>query len=231
MGETFPSLAKRRGDFDDWITAHLGIASNRIRTVKPYAGETLPDPLQPAGVVVTGSHAMVTDQDDWSKDTAGWLVRIVDAQIPLLGICYGHQLLAHAMGGIVGNNPFGSEFGTVDVRFNKHAARDLLFADLPSVVRVHACHTQSVLALPPKAKLLASNDRDPHHAFSIGASAWGVQFHPEFDAGIMDFYVKQCDAALRSEGLNPTDLLENTENTPYGKQLLKRFGMIITERI
>ncbi|MFC1829844.1 glutamine amidotransferase [Thermodesulfobacteriota bacterium] len=229
MGETYPSLARRRGDFDDWITARLGIASDSIRIVKPYTGETLPGLLQPAGVVVTGSHAMVTDQEDWSEDTAVWLSRIVDAQIPLLGICYGHQLLAHAMGGIVGNNPLGSEFGTVDVRLTEHAARDRLFADLPPVVRVQACHTQSVLALPPEAKLLAYNDRDPHHAFSVGASAWGVQFHPEFDADIMDFYLKACDDSLLAEGFAPERLVEAAENTQYGTELLGRFGKIINE--
>ncbi len=73
MGTTLPSLAKRRGDFDDWIKAPLGLDPNRIRVVKTYEGEELPDPQQLSGIVITGSHAMVTDREDWSERTAAWL--------------------------------------------------------------------------------------------------------------------------------------------------------------
>jgi GMP synthase (glutamine-hydrolysing) len=229
MGATFPSLAQRRGDFEDWIIHPMGLDPNRIRIVKPYEGEGLPDPHQLSGVVVTGSHTMVTDREDWSEGTAAWLSRIVEDGTPLLGICYGHQLLAHAMGGVVGPNPIGSEFGTVDVRLSEHVARDPLFAGYPSTFRVQACHTQSVLKLPPGATLLASNDSDPHHAFSMGDAAWGVQFHPEFDADIIEFYIKECADTLRAEGLDPTRLRSTAEDTPYGEDLLRRFGKIILE--
>jgi GMP synthase (glutamine-hydrolysing) len=229
MGTTFPSLAQRRGDFEDWIIHPLRLDSNRIRVVKPYDGEGLPDPHQLSGVVVTGSHTMVTDREGWSEGTAAWLSRVVEDKTPLLGICYGHQLLAHAMGGVVGPNPLGSEFGTIDVRLGEHVSRDSLFAGFPSALRVQVCHAQSVLKLPPGATLLASNDKDPHHAFSIGGAAWGVQFHPEFDADIIKFYIKECTDALRMEGLDPARLLSAAENTPYGEDLLRRFGKIILE--
>ena len=73
MGTTFPSLAQRRGDFEDWIIHPLGLDPSRIRVVKPYEGEGLPDPHQLSGVVVTGSHTMVTDRENWSEGTAAWL--------------------------------------------------------------------------------------------------------------------------------------------------------------
>ncbi|MFH2220403.1 MAG: hypothetical protein ABII68_12195 [Pseudomonadota bacterium] len=112
---------------------------------------------------------------------------------------------------------------------NSHAARDRLFAGFPTALRVHACHAQSVLILPPDATLLASNDADPHHAFSIGDAAWGVQFHPEFDAGIMDFYLNEFADMLRTGGFDPDRLRGLTENTQYGADLLRRFGEIINE--
>jgi len=229
MGTTLPSLAKRRGDFDDWIKAPLDLDPNRIHVVKTYEGEDLPDPQQLSGIVITGSHAMVTDREDWSERTAAWLPWVVNSGTPLLGICYGHQLLAHAMGGQVGPNPLGSEFGTVEVQLSEHAARDLLFEGFSPIMRVHASHTQSVLTLPPGATLLASNAKDPHHAFSIGDAAWGMQFHPEFDADIVGSYVRECSDDLHAEGLDPAGLLETIDNTHYGKDLLRRFGKIVKE--
>jgi len=227
MGTTLPLLAKRRGDFDDWIKASLGLDPNRISVVKTYEGEELPDPQQLSGIVITGSHAMVTDREDWSERTAAWIPSVIKSGTPLLGICYGHQLLAHTMGGQVGPNPLGKEFGTVDVQLSEHATRDLLLEGFPPIIRVHASHSQSVLTLPPDATLLASNAKDPHQAFSIGDAAWGVQFHPEFDADIVGAYTKECSDDPRAEGLDPAGLLETIENTPYGEDLLRRFGKIV----
>jgi GMP synthase (glutamine-hydrolysing) len=229
MGTTLPSLAKRRGDFDDWVKAPLGIDPDRIRVVKTYEGEELPDPQQLSGILLTGSHAMVTDRQDWSERTADWLPMVVESGTPLLGICYGHQLLAHAMGGQVGVNPLGREFGTVEIQLSEHAARDILFEGFPPIMKVQASHTQSVLALPPGATLLASNSKDNHHAFSIGNAAWGVQFHPEFDADIMGTYVRECSDDLQAEGLNPEGLIEKIINTQFGDDLLRRFGDIVKE--
>lgn len=226
-GSTFTSLCERRGDFEDWIIASLGMDPGLIRVVIPPEGEALPDPDGISGVVITGSHAMVTDSHDWSDRTAAWLPHVVEAGVPLLGICYGHQLLAVAMGGEVGNNPAGSVFGTVEVTLTEAAASDVLLGGLPDVLRVHVTHTQSVLRLPPGATLLASSESDPHCAYSIGSSVWGLQFHPEFDADIVTACTEKCADFLRGEGQDP-DLLKGTiENTPFGDKIMRRFGEIV----
>jgi GMP synthase (glutamine-hydrolysing) len=230
MGTTLSSLAERRGDFDDWVKAPLELDPDRIRVVKPYEGEELPDPRLLSGVVITGSHDMITDRNIWSELTAAWLPVVFEAGTPLLGICYGHQLIAHAMGGHVGLNPRGVEFGTVEIRLNDQAALDPLFRDFAPALQFQACHSQSVITLPPEATLLASNFRDSHQAFSIGETAWGVQFHPEFDADIVATYVKECSDVLNADGIDPAGLLETIENTPHGEALLRRFGKIIEEK-
>ena len=69
---------------------------------------------------------MVTQHLQWSERIAEWLPEAAERQIPTLGICYGHQLLAYALGGKAGNNPQGPEFGTVDVHLTKKAQNDLL---------------------------------------------------------------------------------------------------------
>jgi GMP synthase (glutamine-hydrolysing) len=223
-GGTYPDMAARFGDFEDWFVERLDRSAAAIETVSPYCGEALPPAASFGGIVITGSHDMVTDKHPWSEQTAGWVKEAVDAGIPLLGVCYGHQLLAHAMGGVVGDTPGGKEFGTVSLRLTEQARLDPLFGHLegPSLL-VHACHSQSVLDLPAGATLLASSDMDPHHAFSIGRRAWGVQFHPEFDGRILRHYIARFSAELSRQGNDVDRLLAAIRETPESEALLRRF--------
>lgn len=223
-GGTFPELAAAAGDFEDWIAAGLAAGSGRVLVRRPAEGEALPDPCGVAGVVVTGSHGMVTDREDWSVRTAAWILDALSAGVPLLGICYGHQLLALAAGGRAGDNPEGREFGTAQLRLLPGAEGDPLFRGLPPVFGAHVCHAQSVTVLPPGAVPLASSVRDPHQAFRLGECAWGVQFHPEFSAGAARFYVRACAERLRAEGQDPDALEAGVRDTPEAAGLLLRFG-------
>jgi GMP synthase (glutamine-hydrolysing) len=229
LGTTYPSIAKRYGDFEDWIISNLGIDPHRIAVAKPFAGERLPDPRPISGAVVTGSHAMVTDGENWSDYTAAWLKKVIAAETPVLGICYGHQLLAHALGGRVGRRPRGGEFGTVDMRLDDGARGDRLLACLPDGAPVQVCHSEFVLELPPGATLLASSARDPHLAFAFGPAAWGVQFHPEFNRDILVSYIRESSNLLRSLGRDPEALMRSAAETPRANALLKRFGQIVSE--
>jgi GMP synthase (glutamine-hydrolysing) len=224
MGETLPHLYHRRGDFEDWIMAPLTNVRIRFRVVAPYKEKLPSDPTDFSGVIITGSHAMVTDREDWSERTAAWIPRVIESRVPLLGICYGHQLLAHAIGGMVGNCPHGVELGTVPVTLTDNADKDPLFKGLPDSIMVHASHTQTVLQLPPKAILLAFNENEPHHAFAFGPCAWGVQFHPEFDADIMKTYVYALSDLMKTHGQNPDQVVKTITETPRSMQLLNRFA-------
>ena len=155
-----------------------------------------------AGVVITGSHDMVTERQPWSEQAAAWLPGLVERGIPTLGICYGHQLLAHALGGEVGDNPNGREFGTVTVDLEAEAADDPLLGGLPARLPVQVCHTQSALTLPAGARRLAHGSRDANQAFVVGEAAWGVQFHPEFDAEVVSGVHRalRCAPARRRPG-------------------------------
>jgi GMP synthase (glutamine-hydrolysing) len=223
-GNTYAEMAARFGDFEDWISTGLDRSTETIATVRPFCGEALPDPLSLGGIIITGSHDMVTDRHPWSEMTAAWIKCAVESDVPLLGICYGHQLLAHAMGGVVADNPEGREVGTVAVTLTEQGRHDRLLGEMPARFAAQACHSQSVLKLPAGATLLASSALDAHHAFAIGRRAWGVQFHPEFNSEVMRHYIQHLGADLVAQGADARACLAGVRETPQSREVLRRFG-------
>lgn len=207
----------------------MGCSPSEITLVNPTLGDPLPAPDSISGAIVTGSHAMVTDHASWSERTAIWLRRLVQANVPVLGICYGHQLLAYALGAEVDDNPKGMEFGTVSAKLMPAAAMDRLLGGLDTAIEVQVCHTQSVLRLPDGAYVLAQSDRDPNLAYVIGACAWGLQFHPEFDAQVVRTYTEAYRDALTAAGEDPQAISMSIHDTPIGDVILRRFTQILVQ--
>ncbi len=225
VGDALPALLPEPGDYDCMVQRGAGLAPEQVRVVDPRRGEPLPPAAEVAGVVVTGSSAMVTDRAPWSVRTGEWLVGLVDADTPLLAICYGHQLLCDALGGTVGTNPNGREIGTIEVAVDEAAQRDdPLLGGLGPVLHVQATHRQAVLRLPPGAVHLASNPMDSNQAYRVGAHAWCVQFHPELDAHVIRSYIEARREALRGEGLDPDALARGCQDSDDGPTLLRRFA-------
>ena len=214
---------RRHGSFAHWIRVAAGLARDEAVVVDVQGGDDLPRRDGFAGAIITGSGAMVTDRHDWSERSADWLRDAAHAGMPLLGICYGHQLLAHALGGEVGDNPAGREMGTVCVDLHDDARHDPLFAGLPPRFAAQATHLQSVLRPPADAVVLAGNAHDACHAFRWGDAAWGVQFHPEFAAGHMRGYIRARADALASEGVDPVVLARQVRAAPAARRVLRRF--------
>lgn len=226
-GSTVEPLRKRRGDFEDWFRAGLGLDADEVTVVAPYLGEALPDPDTVSAVVVTGSPAMVTEEAEWSLGCESWIADLVDRGRPVLGVCYGHQLLARALGGAAGQNPNGMEIGTHQVDLTDSGQADPLFADLPPVLVVQQTHRESVVELPRGARHLAGNDHDAFQAFAMGDRAWGLQFHPEFDADIMLGYTSARAASLQAEGIDPRQVEAGLRDTDHGPVILRNFMGLI----
>lgn len=225
-GETLPSLRAQGEDFEDWIRAGLGLDAQAVPVVSVHLGQALPALTTVAGIVITGSPAMLTDAAPWNETAAAWLREALAGAVPMLGICYGHQLLAHACGGRVDYHPAGREIGTVAVTLTAAAQEDALLRALPDCFPAHTTHSQSVVQLPASAILLASSAHDAHQAFRVGERAWGVQFHPEFTSDVMRRYVQERRAILREEGLDVERLLQGVVDTPAANGLLRRFAAV-----
>ncbi len=229
-GTTFPDTLKQLGDFDAWTRAALGETATEIHILDVEQGALPPAAEDCAGVVITGAHAMVTDNRPWSIALEKWIPSLLAAGIPLFGICYGHQLLARATGGEVGFHPQGKEIGTVAVSRLAPALDDSLFQGLPDSFPAHVTHAQTVLALPPGATRLAANRHEPNHAFRLGEMAWGVQFHPEYSTDVMRAYIHEQAGELADAGMNIEALLQAVSPTPAAENLLRKFAGIVDDQ-
>ena len=231
-GEALPPVKAAYGDFELWIARGLGRALDAIRVAAVHEGERLPDSDEVGGVVVTGSPAMVSDREPWSEGAAEWLADVTrrDA-LPVLGLCYGHQLIAHGLGGRVAANPMGREMGTRPVHFPEpETDEDLGPLFDPGIFPAHFSHVESVIEPPPGARVLASTDLDPHSALEFGPRQWGVQFHPEFDRPIMQGYVAARREVLGREGHDAESMIAGAVDTPRLSAVLERVARLLIGR-
>lgn len=225
-GYAIDGVPRELGDFEHWTARAAGLPFDHCETVAVIDGAQLPKPSACRGVVITGSKAMVSERLPWSEYTAEWLLQAIRFGVPILGICYGHQLLAHALGGLVDYHPRGREMGTKRIHLTPAAAQDELFSTLPETFDAHVTHMQSVLRLPPGAEVLAWNSFEAHHAVRFGPQVWGLQFHPEFTSESMAHYLRLRSDALRSEGADPEELLAAVIDTAESEALLRRFSAL-----
>ena len=181
------------------------------------------------GVIITGSHAMVTDEHLWSLDVEEWIRQATKHPVGVLGICYGHQLIGKALGGKSNFNPNGKEIGTVTIFTNPQVKEDPLFKDAPATFNANVTHLQSVLTLPEGAEMLGYNSHDNHQIVRYGPQIWGVQFHPEYDVEIINSYIDEQRKELIKLGFRPEKLLENVTETIYTNTIIDKFIRVVLD--
>ena len=113
---------------------------------------------------------------------------------PILGICFGHQLIAKSFGGTVEKNPNGWELGSYSISLAEHGKYSPLFKDIKDDLIVYESHQDSVTVLPDGAIELAYNQKCVQ-AFQLFDMLYSVQFHPEFSWDVMKKYVSIRGAA------------------------------------
>ena len=217
-------IRARHGDFPHWFRLGAQLPLPLLHVVDVVAGDALPVPGALAGAIITGSAAMVTERAAWSERTAGWIRNAMDAELPLFGVCFGHQLMAHALGGRVDYLPGGREIGTQAIGKLDAGIGDPLADRLPTSFRAHTTHEQSVLEVPAGAVVLARSARDPHQLLRYGPHALSTQFHPEFSADVMRAYIHRKRADMRREGSDPNRSFREVAATPVARGLLQRFA-------
>ena len=221
-GEPVPKIAEKRGQFADLIAGSIGATFTGEYTVVDVRTEEPPAPGSGAAdaIVITGSSANVPTREAWMLRTEAWLREVVAAGTPVFGICFGHQILAQALGGEVQKNPRGREIGTIAI---EQTASDPLFDGLPARFAANVTHIDTVVRLPPGAVGLARSPLEDYHAIRFTPSCYRVQFHPEIDAEVMRGYVDTRREILASEGFDVEAMLAAIEEGDPGRRTLQNF--------
>ncbi len=193
------------GRLETW----LGEAGWRLDVRNVESGASLPRSLAGYGaLVVLGGSMSVHDADRYPhlQQTEELLRLAVAADLPVLGICLGGQLLASALGGRVEPNAV-REIGPGTIRLTKEGRADPLFAGLPAELPVFQWHGETFSVLPPGGVLLAGSAACRHQAFRVGRRAYGLQFHFEVDEPMVCAWAEAYAEELRADrGLAPEEL-------------------------
>lgn len=168
-------LCERHGDYDGFYT--------RLLDGNGFEFETWPvlDGVFPAGVndadgwIVTGSKFGAYEDHDWIPRLEDFLRAAFAAAVPIVGICFGHQILAQALGGKVEKFSGGWSVGVENYAFD----------DFAEDVRMIAWHQDQVTELPPGASVVGSSDFCRYAALAYDDRAYTIQAHPEFEAGFV----------------------------------------------
>jgi len=221
-GDVLASVAARRGEFDELIRQTAGDAWSEWETIDVRSPDVeLPHPRSAAAFVITGSASSVTERAPWMLRTEEFVRTLAAAEAPVLGICFGHQLVAQALGGEVIRNPRGREMGSVEV--SVEVTVDPLFDGLPPRFLVQSTHVDTVGTLPPGARVLATTDLEPHAIFSFGRRIRCVQFHPEMDDDVMRGYVEARREAIAADGLDAEAIYRAVKPAPANGAILRNF--------
>lgn len=228
-----PPVAAEHGVFADWFRRLLAAHPVDAVAVDATAGQPPPDPSQFAALVLTGSPASVAEPEPWMEGALELVRASARIGAPVLGVCFGHQIAAAALGGTVLVNPLGWEIGSHAVELTAEGRADPLFdgiGDRPLVNFSHRDVVDPDTLTAPDCRVLARNDKSGVQAFAAGDSIRCVQFHPEFNGAATRAYLRTrydviaADAAARgSPGDHPAALLQTTDDTPEGERVFHNF--------
>ena len=189
-GQSPAQLKRDLGDYPDMFVRLLAGRGFEFTTWHVEGMEFPQDIHDADGWLLTGSRHGAYEHHAFIPPLEDFIRRVHDAGVPMVGICFGHQIIAQALGGTVVKHPGGWAVG----------AQDYDFGGRP--VTLNAWHQDQVVALPPGAQVAGRNAFCENAALIYGDRAFTVQAHPEFGddfiQGLMD---------TRAKGVVPDDLL------------------------
>ena len=159
------------------------------------------------GVISLGGEQNVGEDHPWMQAELAFLKEAHNRQLPLIGVCLGHQMIAAALGGQVGPLDGGkTEWGFTKVSINTTGQIEPMLAGLPWDSMQFQAHGQEVKQLPEGATLLASSAACKVQAFRAGLRTYGFQYHFECDRAMIDEFVKGSAESLAAAGLSAGDV-------------------------
>ncbi len=171
----------RFGTFPEMFERLIGAADRSISfdVVSLIKGETLPDPSTLQAILITGSSAGVYDQLDWIAPLEDFVRAAYAKHVPMVGVCFGHQLMAQALGGIARKSEKG--WGIGRHVYDVAPGNGIIDGER---IAIAASHQDQVIEPPSGARTILSSPFAQHAGLLYGnGAAFSVQPHPEFDTG------------------------------------------------
>ncbi len=167
------------GDYPDMFEA-LFAGPVELRAYDVVSGR-FPDSVDECDAwITTGSAASVYDPEPWIGRLGSFVVDLIGSRRPFVGICFGMQLMAQALGGEVAEAPQGWQVGVRRATWT--GRRPEWAGSIPAEFALLSSHRDQVVALPADAEILARSPQCPVAAIAVGDRAIGFQGHPEFTA-------------------------------------------------
>jgi GMP synthase-like glutamine amidotransferase len=222
-----PILVLRHEPFEHLGSFGAVLEENKI----PFVYHDLGEPLSlegSSGVILMGGPMSANDPLPGLSDELKLIEQALRADVPVLGICLGAQLIAKALGARVYRNP-QREIGWEPVHFTPAAFSDRLFSGLPSPMTFFHWHGET-FDLPAGAEWLAWSEKCRHQAYRFGRSAYGIQFHPEITPEMIEDWCAQpanCgDVAALETPIDP----HAADSRPQARHILEGWLSLLTPR-
>ena len=210
------------GDYELWFERALGEYGRYLDAIDAVSDPDWSQVSKPDGCIISGSAASVYEDLPWSIAASDMIEAWRLSGVPILGVCYGHQLLAQNAGARVALNPSGREIGVCQI---DRIVNDPLFDGLPPQFSVVQTHSDAVLTGVPGGQVLASNENTENQAMALGDRVRSVQWHPEMTAEIIEMYIELREAEIIAElGKQAIDKLRSSlRPVVSGQKILENF--------
>lgn len=186
-GETYPEIKLKHDDFEEWIIKQSNLPKKVFKIYNITEEEQPRHPSEYIAAIITGSHSNVNQRLPWIRHLKNWIISARYSNTPVLGICFGHQIIAEALGGKAIMNPNGPSIGAKLIKLTDQGIKDPLFINVGTTFESYKLNSFYVSKLPLGAKLLAQNEALEIEAFKL-EKIYGIQFHPDFNSEIMQMY-------------------------------------------